>query len=196
MGRMLATTALAVGCLLIVGCAASGDAADRGLTEGNVWFNSKLPLEVLVCDGHGGIWTLGRTPAAEPLPIPKCRWWAVVPLKGVSLADVAAEGKVKGVRGLKLRDASNGDLAQLSGWVELQTLDLSLSNITDGGLVHLKGLKGLRTLILSNTKITDAGLAHLRELKGLRTLDLKLTDITSGGLAELRTALPNTTIHY
>ena len=149
---------------------AAGDAADQGLSEGGMEFNSDLALQIYVCDGHGEIGLLGRTPASKPLAIPKCRWWAVGPLKGASVADVVAEAAAQRLRGLVLLTASDADLAGLSGWPTLQWLAV-------GG-----------------DKVTDAGLVDLKNLKGLQTLDVVFSSITESGVEELRKALPNTDI--
>jgi hypothetical protein len=163
---------------------APADSADEGIPDA-AEFNSKLALQVWFCDEQG-VKPLGKTPAADPLIVPKCRWWAIQPLAGVSVADAVAEGKAGGVRGLKLDEASDDDLAQLSGWPTLQAIDLSWTKITDVGLAHLKDLKGLQSLYLDGTKITDAGLAHLKDLKGLQTLYLNGTKITDAGLVHLK----------
>jgi hypothetical protein len=83
------------------------DAAQRGLSESGLRFNSKLALGVWILDENGESRFIGRTPAAQPLMIPKCRWWAVQPEPGVSLADVLEEARAKGIGGLKLENASD-----------------------------------------------------------------------------------------
>jgi hypothetical protein len=163
---------------------APNDSADEGAGDGAVEFNSKLALQVWLCDEQG-VRPVGKTPAADALTIPKCRWWAVQPLAGVSLADVVAEAKGAGIKGLKLEDASDDDLAQLAGWPALQAIDLSWTKITDAGLARLKEHKGLQSIYLDGTKITDAGLAQLKELKDLQTLYLNGTRVTDAGLVNL-----------
>jgi len=164
----------------------SGDTVAQGLAEGGVQFNSKLGLEIWVCDESGVKKAIGRTPRAAPLKIPKCRWWVVQPLAGTSLADVVAEGNRTGIRGLKLERASDGDLAKVGKWSKLQRLLAWISPITDAGVGHLKDMKELKKLDLSRTKISDAGLAAIKDLKGLQELDLSQTPITDAGLACLK----------
>ena len=162
---------------------------------GGCTFNSKLSLTVsVVREARGKEEEIGRTPSANPIVIPKCESWFVVPAGALDMAALAKEIASKGLPGLRLsRRATDGDLAHLKGLKGLQWLDLEVSNITDAGLVHLKGLTGLQRLTLSST-ITDAGLVHLKGLTALRELNLRGTKITDAGAASLRKALPKARI--
>ena len=108
--------------------------SDEGLTEGGITFNSKLALFIVVCDGQGILSGPGSTPSPQAVPIPQCRWWTVAPLKDVTLAEVIAEAKGQGIRGLSLAGrATDKDLAELSGWPNLQTLRLQANDRRWGG---------------------------------------------------------------
>ena len=56
--------------------------------------------------------------------------------------------------------------------VQLNILDLSVTNVTGGGLVYLKGLSQLDELHLAGTKV-NGGLENLRGLNKLTFLDLR-----------------------
>ena len=205
MTRILTTLALTVGCILLAGCKGTGNngkatplpasqptsapcdaVADAGLPEGGVTFNSKLALNlwVHIDSDVGGQW--GGTPASRPISIPKCRWWGVEPLQGVSIDDTVAEAKAHGIHALLLTHASDKDIDHLGSWPELTTLFINGPDITDAALVNIGEIKGLRTLGLMRTSITDAGLVHLIALSGLQELFLEETHITDAGLAELK----------
>lgn len=182
---------------------------DPGLSEGGVQFNSALALDVWVHDKNGVKCSVGITPAAQTLQIPKCRLWGVQPLTGVSLATVAEDPQFRTIGGLVLTKASDADLALLKGWpklrvlaltsenisdvglrhieelMELQELALGSIEITDAGLIHIEKLKCLKKLSLNGMEIHDAGLAHVKALKGLEFLDLEETNVTDAGLAHL-----------
>ena len=72
--------------------------------------------------------------------------------------------------------------------------NLTATEATDADLAHLTGLTTLTDLGLGGTPVTDAGLAHLTGLTGLETLDLRETQVTDAGIASLREALPNVVI--
>ncbi len=76
---------------------------------------------------------------------------------------LAKEIASRGLAGLRLRGATDGDLAHLKGLTALRELALDGSKITDAGLAHLKGLTGLRKVTLTRTNITDAGADSLRK---------------------------------
>ena len=181
---------LTVVALVVTPSRTSGDDIKK-LPEGGLKFNSKLALRVFVVDENGASRVIGKTPAATPLAIPRCRFWCVQPLERVSPAAVREEAKSQPIKGIKLETASDADLAQLSGWPELQMLDLRDSQITDAGLVSLKGLKALRRLDFRGTKVTNPGLANFKDLKFLQIilLDTKMVGgpgITDADLAELK----------
>ena len=197
MTRVLVTMALAVGCVWVAGCVPNQQPVtprpttpasapgEEGLTEGGITFNSTLGLKVWVCDGKAGTLTVSHTPADQPLTIPKCLWWAVEPLPGVSVADMVAEAHHRTIPDLLLKNATDGDLAQVSEWPQLQGLFLAETRITDAGLVYLRKMKTLRTLDVSWTGITDAGLLSLKDMSSLQTLDLMGTEVTDVGLAHI-----------
>ena len=207
MGRILTTMALAVGCVLVAGCkekkeipirgqpiteafSQPEDPTDQELSEGGLKFNSPLALEILVWDRDGEGRILGSTPAAQPLIIPKCRWWVVRPFRYVeqsnaTLDDLLAEAKVHTIRGYWPAMCFDDDVAKLKRWPKLQALYLQ-GNTTDAGLAHLKDLEELQVIRLSGSGITDASLVNLKELRGLRWLDLDYTRITDAGLSNLK----------
>jgi uncharacterized protein YjbI with pentapeptide repeats len=87
-------------------------------------------------------------------------------------------------------DFGDDRISVLSGFPELEYLDLAGTNITDAGLAGLGVCSNLRDLILSATAVSDAGLDSLTELQDLDRLDLYQTDVTSAGTHELQQALP------
>ncbi|KKK48615.1 hypothetical protein LCGC14_3143350, partial [marine sediment metagenome] len=182
------------------------------LKMGGRTFSSDLPLKVLVFrEAREAPESIGQTPSARPLDIPRGAPWVVVAFKRVDMEALAREITAKkiphlvlehwvvdgdlahlkdltGLRWLVLRGCgqiTDAGLAHLKGLTGLRKLVLFEMQITGAGLAHLKGLTGLRELHLGGTKITDAGLAHLKGLTGLRELDLGFTKITGAGLAHL-----------
>ncbi len=153
---------------------------------GGCTFNSRLSLRVfIVREADDPAQEIGRTPSAKPIVIPRCVSWFVEPEGPLDMPALTREIASKGLPGLRLRGATDGDLAHLKGLKGLW-LHLSGVKITDAGLAHLEGLTGVRELYLGETKITDAGLAHLKGLTGLRELDLTGTKIRDAGLAHLK----------
>jgi hypothetical protein len=149
--------------------------------------SSRLALDVYVLvEEHAQSKRVGYTPAPEPVAIPPCWYWWVEPVPPVDMEAVAREVEAQGIPGLRLRVASDADLAHLRDLKGLRSLDLSTRNVTDAGLAHLKELKGIQTLDLSHTKASDAGLAHVKDLSGLQTLRLECTQLTDAGLAHLK----------
>jgi len=147
-------------------------------------FNSQMRLAVWVKVGADKK-ELGQTPVATPLAIPEGAVWWVVPLLPVEMEALAREIAYQQISGLRLKEATDQDLAQLKKLTGLRTLDLTATHVTDAGLAHLKELQGLLTLDLLVTQVTDAGLAHLSQLKRLQTLQLGGTKVTDAGLAAL-----------
>jgi hypothetical protein len=94
------------------------------------------------------------------------------------------------------------DLGAPRGWtnrreVQAQSIPgLRLRSATDADLAHLQDLNELHWLNLESTLVTDAGLAHLKDLKGLHTLDLHKTKVTDAGVAMLKKALPSCNITH
>jgi hypothetical protein len=80
---------------------------------------------------------------------------------------------------------TDGGLAHIAGFSQLQVLCLGGTKITDAGLAHIEGLNQLQSLWLNNTKVTDAGLAQLIGLPQLQDLNLRNTQITDAGLAHI-----------
>lgn len=87
----------------------------------------------------------------------------------------------------------------VTGWADLEFLDLSGAPVTDAGLKALAGpdrpregtgsasagLPKLEELLLDGTQVTDAGLASLSGLKTLKRLRLARTPVTGRGLDAL-----------
>ncbi|HEY1066558.1 MAG TPA: hypothetical protein VGE52_10630, partial [Pirellulales bacterium] len=89
---------------------------------------------------------------------------------------------------LSLRDLGVGDegLKSIGKLTKLTLLDLSENTtITDAGLAELTGLVNLERLELWHTSVTDAGLASLVKLPKLKTLVLEDIRITDAGLKTL-----------
>jgi hypothetical protein len=89
--------------------------------------------------------------------------------------------------GLSIRSSkvTDGTLAELAAFKQLQALHLAETKITDGGLKELASFKQLQTLSLPSAAITDAGLQELARLPQLRSLNLAATKVTDAGLKEL-----------
>ena len=138
---------------------------------GGCTFNSKLSLKVCVVrKAHGMEQQIGRTPSAKPIVIPICVFWFVEPVGPFDMRALAREIASKGLPGLRLGGATDGDLAHLKGLTALERLNLRGTKITDAGLAHLKGLPGLQRLDLRGTKITVAGVVSL--MKALPEADI------------------------
>jgi len=73
----------------------------------------------------------------------------------------------------------------LSGWKQLQILNLADTQITDKSLEELNDNTKLRQVILARTKITNAGLTHLKKNRGIYWLDVSGTGITNEGLIHI-----------
>ena len=80
------------------------------------------------------------------------------------------------------------DLADLSEFRQLESLDLQETRVTDAGLIHLRNLSKLKTLRLGGygTEIRDKGIRYLATLNNLEELNLDHTGITDNALAHLR----------
>ena len=76
------------------------------------------------------------------------------------------------------------ELEGISGWTQLQSLELDGNTVTAMGLDGLDSLPRLRWLSLSG--ITDATLAGLRKAKNLESLDLDQTKVSDAGLRHIR----------
>ena len=74
---------------------------------------------------------------------------------------------------------------------EVDSVFLNGTQATDADLAHLSGVTALEMLWLRDTRVTDADLAHLSGVTALETLDLSDTQVTDGGVGELQKALPN-----
>ncbi|NQU21293.1 MAG: hypothetical protein HQ567_08425 [Candidatus Nealsonbacteria bacterium] len=90
------------------------------------------------------------------------------------------------LRYVKLRDATDADLAHLGSLPRLERLDLAETDVTDAGLIYLKKLPNLRSLILRSTGVTDAGLSQVAQLPRLQSLDVANTAVGNAGLQRLR----------
>lgn len=108
--------------------------------------------------------------------------------------------KTENSYGLQLELSSpeiTGELLKLLGTVRAPAyLDLDGITLTDEGLANLEGFKDLRTLQISNTQISDAGLKHLTGHAHLQKLDLKGTAVTNESINQLQQALPNCKIDW
>lgn len=77
------------------------------------------------------------------------------------------------------------DLARLSAFTHLESLDLTRTAVTNSGLTHVTGMKNLGMLYLDDTKITDTGLEALKGMEQLWELSLENTQVTDAGIAHL-----------
>jgi len=166
--------------------AGSSKAAEKAQPKA---FNSAVAFDVYAVGN--GRHEVGSTPSKQPLTIPPCHWWYVIPLPPVDMEKVRQEVQAQGIPGLELRHASDAMLEHLKGLTGLQHLDLLGTQVTDAGLEHLKGLVALQQLYLADTQVTDAGLEHLKGLTALQHLDLLGTQVTDAGVEQLKKSLPN-----
>jgi len=175
--------------LAVTACGrAKAGPASKAPARGRRTFNSEVAFNVYVRktpDDDAEL--IGRTPSDKPLKIPAGVSWWVKPIRPTNMAKVRAAIRVAKIPGLRLRVASDADLAHLKGLTGLRTLNLwNCEEITNDGTAYLSGLKELRTLYVGGTQITDAGLAPLKGLTKLWTLNLDETQITDAGLAHLK----------
>lgn len=70
-------------------------------------------------------------------------------------------GRVLSLRFQRPTELADGDLVNLTHYVELEVLDLRGAAITDAGLTHLRWLTRLRELYLDGTLVTAAGVTNL-----------------------------------
>jgi hypothetical protein len=80
---------------------------------------------------------IGQTPSPQPLEIPACLYWFVMPEGVVDVGKVCQEVQARQIPGLRLEHASDEDLAYLEGLTGLQSLVLRVTKVTDAGLEHL-----------------------------------------------------------
>jgi hypothetical protein len=74
----------------------------------------------------------------------------------------------------------------ISGFSNIEILDLDATDITDAGLPHLAPLVRLNQLRLKEvSQLTDAALPHLVSLQALELLHLEGTSVTLAGLTVL-----------
>ena len=92
-------------------------------------FNADVSLSVSVQVKADGEWQeIGRTPATEPLKIPACHMWWVMPRSGTPLASVVAAVRRERIPALNLfYRAVDRDLELLQDLTALQGLSLAWS---------------------------------------------------------------------
>ncbi len=148
---------------------------------GGCTFNSELAMAVYVVKENNWDDTvgnqiedelIGQTPSETPLSIPECLYWYVSPAPSISLDMVCDEVEGQGIPGLSLLAATDDDIAELIGLIDLRTLILRDSLVTDAGVASLWAMEELRVLDLAGADITDAGLDSISELTELRSLYL------------------------
>jgi hypothetical protein len=102
-------------------------------------------------------------------------------------ADLAPLSDFKSLISLNLTGCSVTDdgLKRLKGLVNLKYLFLGDTNVTDEGLKHISGLSSLEVLVLDNTRIGDSGLVSLERLSRLRELSLWGTRVSVPGTFRL-----------
>ena len=129
-----------------------------------------------------------REEALRLLPaIPRLSW---LTFHGVSFREKQFEllAGLKGVTSLELEfcPISDGDLAALGKWTDLESLALSELSIGDAGLDNLPDLPRLKYLSLSKTQVGDKSLTRVGQWRNLRSLVLDGTRVTDAGLAAWR----------
>ncbi|MDB5239468.1 MAG: cytochrome [Spirosoma sp.] len=109
---------------------------------------------------------------------------AYKPEKLAELSPIQEQVVYLSLNKLPVKDA---DLKQVSGFKNLQKLNLSFTDITGRGLTELTSLEQLKTLSLSGTKVQYADLQKLiGQFRGLKTLSLWNTELTTVQIAQLQ----------
>jgi hypothetical protein len=112
-------------------------------------------------------------------------------LSGTRISDLglAELEPLQGVRELKLRFAefiSEGGLARLQGWRDLEALDLRGTQTRSLVFEHIAGMSSLKRLDLSHTRITDEGFDRLVDLQGLEELSIGSNRLDGSALDSLK----------
>ncbi len=112
-------------------------------------------------------------------------------LSGTRITDLGLEllAPLSGVKSLELRFAefvSEGGVAHLKGWEDLESLDLRGTQVRSTVFEHLAAMRGLRKLDLSHTRITDEGFDRLAELQGLEELSIGSNRLEGSALDHLK----------
>lgn len=102
----------------------------------------------------------------------------------VGLLGDVSRGFLNTVVEVRMRSASNSDLAQLSVFSDLRVLTIEGGRVTDDGLRFLSELHALEELDLGGLQLSDAALEHLQTLERLRSLSVP-SGTTGRGLAKL-----------
>ncbi len=115
----------------------------------------------------------------------------------VTDGDLAYLARFPELETVALFDSKVGDegLARLKDCTELRTLYLGRTKISDEGLAQLAGMKQLKTLGLTDTRIGDAGIAHLKALTNLKSVNLHGARATAEGIRQLEKTLPGLVVH-
>jgi hypothetical protein len=82
-------------------------------------------------------------------------------------------------------DIDDAGLEHVSGMMDLELLDIYSTAVTDEGVALISGLTGLRVLNLGSTDISGACIRHLRDMQALRVLDLTSIEADTDGLEDL-----------
>ena len=106
------------------------------------------------------------------------------------LRELAGEDRIKEFKvfdrvvNVRLEDAAipAAEIAQLSGFTNLEYLNLVNTAVTDADLTHLSKLPKLQQLYLDGTAVTDVGMGHLSRCANLFSLGISETAVTDAGL--------------
>ena len=110
-------------------------------------------------------------------------------LTGERLDDVDLRACLSGIAGainIKLDEATNETLEQISGVPQVLAINASNTDIDDSGLEHVAHLNELKHLDLYATAVSDEGVALISGLTEIRVLNLGSTDVSSACVRHLR----------
>lgn len=105
----------------------------------------------------------------------------------VTDADLAGLSAYADLESLDVRRTGVGDagVASVAACRKLSFLNLFRTRTTDAGLARLSGLGRLETLLIGGTAVTDEGLAALSSLRELRKVSVFDTAVGDAGIAHL-----------
>jgi hypothetical protein len=86
-------------------------------------------------------------------------------------------------------DVSDGDLAGIVDYSNIEHLDLGRTGIGDEALEYVSNLENLKVLNLRDTNVTDAGIQKLAKLKSLERVYLWGSQATANGAKRLEKSL-------
>lgn len=134
---------------------------------------------------------------ADLLHLDNCSELEILGLENCRVSDdlIRRLPSFKNLSELSLSGVSDADLATIGQLKGLTRLSVEGAGITDAGVARLRELQGLESLSLMHTQVSDASIPQLCELAKLQRLYLQHTQVTEEGAAGLRTKLPNTKVY-